>query len=223
MTTDQVTIVVAEDHPLYRRALTALLGEQPGWSVVAEAEDGVGAVTAAHAAQPDVVVMDLRLPGLDGIEATRRIVAASPHIAVLVLTMYDDDASVFAAMRAGARGYLLKGADQADIVRAVAAVAGGEAIFGSPIARRIIEFFAAPRPAQVPEIVFPELTAREHEVLDLIAAGRSNADVAAALVLSPRTVRNHVSNIFTKLHVADRSAAIVRAREAGLGLPGGAR
>ena len=223
MTTEQLTIVVAEDHPLYRRALTALLGEQPGWSVVAEAEDGVGAVTAAHAEQPDVVVMDLRLPGLDGIEATRRIVAASPHIAVLVLTMYDDDASVFAAMRAGARGYLLKGADQADIVRAVAAVAYGEAIFGSAVARRIIEFFAAPRPAAVPEIVFPELTAREHEVLDLIAAGRSNADLAAALVLSPMTVRNHVSNIFAKLHVADRSAAIVRAREAGLGLQGGSR
>jgi DNA-binding NarL/FixJ family response regulator len=223
MTTEQLTIVVAEDHPLYRRALTALLGEQPGWSVVAEAEDGVGAVTAAHAEQPDVVVMDLRLPGLDGIEATRRIVAASPHIAVLVLTMYDDDASVFAAMRAGARGYLLKGADQADIVRAVAAVADGEAIFGSAVARRIIEFFAAPRPAAVPEIVFPELTAREHEVLDLIAAGRSNADLAAALVLSPKTVRNHVSNIFAKLHVADRSAAIVRAREAGLGLQGGSR
>ena len=223
MTTEQLTIVVAEDHPLYRRALTALLGEQPDWSVVAEAEDGVGAVTAAHAEQPDVVVMDLRLPGLDGIEATRRIVAASPHIAVLVLTMYDDDASVFAAMRAGARGYLLKGADQADIVRAVAAVADGEAIFGSAVARRIIEFFAAPRPAAVPEIVFPELTAREHEVLDLIAAGRSNADLAAALVLSPKTVRNHVSNIFAKLHVADRSAAIVRAREAGLGLQGGSR
>ena len=217
MTTEQLTIVVAEDHPLYRRALTALLGEQPGLSVVAEAEDGVGAVTAAHAEQPDVVVMDLRLPGLDGIEATRRIVAASPHIAVLVLTMYDDDASVFAAMRAGARGYLLKGADQADIVRAVAAVADGEAIFGSAVARRIIEFFAAPRPAAVPEIVFPELTAREHEVLDLIAAGRSNADVAAALVLSPKTVRNHVSNIFAKLQVADRAQAIVLARDAGLG------
>jgi DNA-binding NarL/FixJ family response regulator len=223
MTVDQLAVVVAEDHPLYRRALTTLLGGQPGWAVVAEAEDGVGAVTAAHATQPDVVVMDLRLPGLDGIEATRRIVAASPHIAVLVLTMYDDDASVFEAMRAGARGYLLKGADQAEIVRAVASVASGEAIFGSPVARRIIEFFAAPRPAAVPDLVFPELTAREREVLDLLAAGHSNAELAAVLVLSSKTVRNHVSNIFTKLHVADRSAAIVRAREAGLGLQGGPR
>ena len=145
MTADQLTILVAEDHPLYRRALTTLLAGQDGWEVVAEAEDGIGAVTAAHTTQPDVVLMDLNLPGLDGIEATRRIVAASPHIAVLVLTMYDDDASVFAAVRAGARGYLLKGADQADIVRAVTAVAGGEAIFGPSVARRIIDFFAAPQ------------------------------------------------------------------------------
>jgi DNA-binding NarL/FixJ family response regulator len=160
--------------------------------------------------------MDLRMPGLDGIEATRRIVGASPHVAVLVLTMYEDDASVFSAMRAGARGYLLKGAEQAEIVRAVAAVAGGEAIFGASVAGRIIEFFAAPRPRGT-EVVFPQLTAREHEVLDLIAAGRSNADLAATLVLSPKTVRNHVSNIFTKLQVADRAQAIVLARDAGLG------
>jgi DNA-binding NarL/FixJ family response regulator len=216
-----LTVLVAEDHPLYRRALVALLDAQPGWQVVAEAEDGVGAVTAAHAAQPDVVLMDLRMPGLDGIEATRRIVAASPRISVLVLTMYDDDTSVFAAMRAGARGYVLKGADQAEIVRAVADVADGGAIFGSAIARRVIEYFAAPRPPSIPDLVFPELTPREHEVLDLIAAGRSNAEVAAGLVLSPKTVRNHVSNIFAKLHVADRSAAIIKAREAGLGLSGG--
>jgi DNA-binding NarL/FixJ family response regulator len=222
MTSDQLTILVAEDHPLYRRALTTLLASQEGWQVAAEAEDGIRAVTAAHTTQPDVVLMDLNLPGLDGIEATRRIVAASPHIAVLVLTMYDDDASVFAAVRAGARGYLLKGADQADIVRAVAAVAGGEAIFGPSIARRIIDFFTAHRATAGPaEPVFDELTAREHEVLDLIAAGYSNADVAAALVLSPKTVRNHVSNIFTKLHVADRAKAIVRAREAGMGRRGG--
>ena len=223
MTADPLSIVVAEDHPLYRRGLTTLLGSEPGWQVVAEVEDGVGAVTAAHAAQPDVVLMDLNLPAMDGIEATRRIITASPHIAVLVLTMYDDDASVFAAMRAGARGYLLKGADQSEIVRAVAAVADGEAIFGPSVAARIIEFFAADRPPATPAVVFGELTAREHEVLALIAAGRSNSDVAAALVLSPKTVRNHVSNIFTKLHVADRSAAIVRAREAGLGTRGGPR
>jgi DNA-binding NarL/FixJ family response regulator len=223
MTVSPLTIVVAEDHPLFRRALVALLAGHPGWQVVAEVEDGISAVTAVHAEQPDVVLMDLKLPELDGIEATRRIVGASPHVAVLVLTMYDDDTSVFEAMRAGARGYLLKGADEAEIVRAVADVADGGAIFGPSVARRVVEFFAAPRPSAPPEVVFPELTAREHEVLDLIAAGRSNTDVAVTLVLSPKTVRNHVSNIFAKLHVVDRSAAIIKAREAGLGLHGGPR
>jgi DNA-binding NarL/FixJ family response regulator len=211
-----VRIVVADDHPLYRRGLAAVLAAQEGWAVVAEEVDGIGAVTAAHARQPDVVVMDLRMPGLDGIEATRRIVSTSPHVAVLVLTMYDDDASVFAAMRAGARGYLLKGADHTEIVRAVGAVADGDAIFGASVAARILEFFAAPRPRGT-EVVFPQLTAREHEVLDLLAAGRSNAELADVLVLSPKTVRNHVSNIFSKLQVADRAQAIVLAREAGLG------
>jgi DNA-binding NarL/FixJ family response regulator len=215
-TEPRVRIVVADDHPLYRRGLSGVLSAQEGWAVVAEEVDGIGAVTAAHANQPDVVVMDLRMPGLDGIEATRRIVSASPHVAVLVLTMYDDDASVFAAMRAGARGYLLKGADHTEIVRAVGAVADGEAIFGASVAARILEFFAAPRPRGT-EVVFPQLTAREHEVLDLIAAGRSNAELAEVLVLSPKTVRNHVSNIFSKLQVADRAQAIVLAREAGLG------
>jgi DNA-binding NarL/FixJ family response regulator len=215
--TENLRIVVADDHPLYRRGLAALLGGQQGWEVVAQESDGVGAVTAARGHQPDVVVMDLRMPGLDGIEATRRIVGTSPHVAVLVLTMHDDDGSVFSAMRAGARGYLLKGADQTEIVRAVAAVAGGEAIFGAAVATRILEFFAAPRPPRTPEAVFPQLTAREHEVLDLIAAGRSNADVADLLFLSPKTVRNHVSNIFAKLQVADRAQAIVLARDAGLG------
>jgi DNA-binding NarL/FixJ family response regulator len=214
--TESTRIVVADDHPLYRRGLAALLGAQPGWEVIAQEADGVGAVTAAREHQPDVVVMDLRMPGLDGIEATRRIVSTSPHVAVLVLTMYEDDGSVFSAMRAGARGYLLKGADQAEIVRAVAAVAGGEAIFGASVATRILEFFAAPRPPRT-EVVFPQLTAREHEVLDLIAAGRSNTELAESLFLSPKTVRNHVSNIFAKLQVADRAQAIVLARDAGLG------
>ncbi len=211
-----VRIVVADDHPLYRRGLAALLNGQDGWEVVAEAADGIGAVKAAVAASPDVMVMDLNMPGIDGIEATRRIVTIRPEVGVLVLTMYDDDGSVFSAMRAGARGYLLKGADQAEIIRAVSALVNGEAIFGPSVARRIIDFFASPRPRST-ETVFPELTAREHEVLDLIAAGRSNADVADALVLSPKTVRNHASAIFAKLQVADRSEAIVRARDAGLG------
>jgi DNA-binding NarL/FixJ family response regulator len=216
MSEPAVRIVVADDHPLYRRGLTQVLAAQPGWAVVAEESDGLGAVTAVHAHDPDVVVMDLRMPGLDGIEATRRIVGARPHVAVLVLTMYEDDGSVFSAMRAGARGYLLKGADHTEIVRAVGAVADGEAIFGAAVATRILEFFSAGRPREA-EVVFPQLTAREHEVLDLIAAGRSNAELAAALVLSPKTIRNHVSNIFTKLQVADRAQAIVLARDAGLG------
>jgi DNA-binding NarL/FixJ family response regulator len=216
MTETGVRILVVDDHPLYRRGLAALLSAQDGWEVVGEEADGIGAVTAAHSQQPDVVVMDLRMPGIDGIEATRRIVSTSPHVAVLVLTMYEDDGSVFSAMRAGARGYLLKGADQIEIVRAVAAVAGGEAIFGAAVATRILEFFATDRPRGT-DVVFPQLTAREHEVLDLIAAGRSNTELATVLVLSPKTVRNHVSNIFTKLQVADRAQAIVLARDAGLG------
>jgi DNA-binding NarL/FixJ family response regulator len=213
---ESVTILVADDHPLYRRGLAELLAGRPGWSVVAQAEDGLAAVTESHAHDPDVVVMDLNMPKVDGIEATRRIVAASPRVGVLVLTMYDDDDSVFAAMRAGARGYVLKGADQADIVRAVETVSRGEAIFGPSVATRIVEFFAAPRRAVDPT-VFPGLSQREHDVLDLIAAGRKNADIAASLSLSEKTVRNHVTNIFAKLQVADRAEAIVRAREAGLG------
>lgn len=211
-----VRILIADDHPLYRRGLAALLNAQPDWEVVAEEADGLGAVTSARSHSPDVVVIDLNMPGLDGIEATRRIVAAKPETGVLVLTMYDDDGSVFAAMRAGARGYLLKGADRDEIVRAVAGIRSGEAIFGPTVARRIIDFFADPRPRAI-QSVFPELTAREHEVLDMIAAGRSNAEVANTLVLSPKTVRNHVSAIFAKLQVAGRSEAIIRARDAGLG------
>jgi DNA-binding NarL/FixJ family response regulator len=213
----ELRIGVADDHPLYRRGLAALLDAQPGWSVVAQADTGLSAVAAASEFMPDVVVMDLNMPELDGVEATRRVITNLPSVAVLILTMFDDDDSVFTAMRAGARGYLLKGADQAEIVRAVTAIGSGEAIFGPTVAQRIVEYYAAPRPTHVTP-VFPELTTREHEVLDLIAAGQSNADIAATLVLSHKTVRNHVSNIFTKLQVADRATAIVRAREAGLGI-----
>jgi DNA-binding NarL/FixJ family response regulator len=216
MTQEPVTVLVADDHPLYRRGLATLLDSQEGWTVVAQAEDGLAAITEAHAHDPDVVVMDLNMPKVDGIEATRRIVSASPRVGVLVLTMYDDDESVFSAMRAGARGYVLKGADQSDIIRAVATVARGEAIFGASVATRIVEFFAAPR-RSIDSSVFPQLGQREHDVLDLIAAGRNNTDIATTLGLSQKTVRNHVSNIFAKLQVADRAAAIVQAREAGLG------
>jgi DNA-binding NarL/FixJ family response regulator len=213
---EPIRVLLADDHPLYRRGLQQLLDSGPSTSVVGEVDNGADAVDRAVALQPDVIVMDLNMPVLDGVEATRRVIAASPHIGVLVLTMHEDDDSVFAAMRAGARGYLLKGADADEITRAVSAVAGGEAIFGASVARRVLEWFAAPRAVSIAG-VFPELTEREHEVLDLIAAGRSNPDIATMLFLSPKTVRNHVSNIFTKLQVADRAEAIVRAREAGLG------
>jgi DNA-binding NarL/FixJ family response regulator len=211
----RLRILVADDHPLYRRGLTALLSGQPGWQVVAAAGTGLEAVAMARAECPDVVVMDLHMPSISGVEATRRISEDDRHVGVLVLTMFDDDDSVFAAMRAGARGYLLKGADHTDIVRAVATIAAGEAIFDTVVARRIVEFFTTPRTAVPPP--FPELTAREREVLDLIAAGRSNTDITHRLMLSPKTVRNHITNIFMKLRVADRAEAIVRAGQAGLG------
>ena len=211
---EPLRVLLADDHPVFRRGLRMLLDAQPdGAEIVGEASNGTEAVELARELQPDVVVMDLQMPELNGIEATQRIVEESPHIGVLVLTMFEDDDSVFAAMRAGARGYLLKGADQAEIVRAIHAVGSGEAIFGPHIARRVMDFFSGERTA----VPFPELTAREREVLELVAQGRSNADITRTLVLSPKTVRNHVSNVFTKLQVADRAQAIVRAREAGLG------
>lgn len=220
MTVDRLRILVAEDHPVFRDGLRALLATVEDAEIVAEAASGEEAVGQASALQPDVVLMDLRMPGIDGLEATRRIVATSPHIAVLVLTMFEDDESVFAALRAGARGYLLKGADQGEILRAIRAVASGEAIFGPIVAKRLIAFFATPRPLAPP--AFPELTEREREILELIARGHANPAIAQRLVLSPKTVRNHVSNIFSKLQVADRAEAIVRAREAGLGRDSGA-
>jgi DNA-binding NarL/FixJ family response regulator len=212
---EPIRIVVADDHPLFREGLRAVVAADPGLEVVAEASTGEEVVERALALQPDVVVMDLRMPGCSGVDATRRIVRDSPHVAVLVLTMLEDDDSLFAAMRAGARGYLLKGAGQDEILAAVRAVARGEAIFGPALAERLIAYFAA-APAG-PAQVFPELTAREREVLERLARGESNRAIAGRLSLSEKTVRNNVSNIFTKLQVADRSQAIVRAREAGLG------
>ena len=213
-------ILIADDHPLFRSGLRALLGAVPDTTVVGEATTGEEAIALAAEFQPDVVVMDIQMPGVSGIDATRRVLDASPHIGVLVVTMFEDDYSVFAAMRAGAKGYVLKDADEEDILHAIRAVGKGEAIFSPAVARRVIDFFTGTRSElerAVPVRAFPELTDREREVLDHIAQGLSNPEIATRLYLSPKTVRNHISNIFAKLQVADRAQAIVRAREAGLG------
>jgi DNA-binding NarL/FixJ family response regulator len=206
-------VLIADDHPMFRAGLRTTLELAEGIEPVGEVATGLEAVAAVAELQPDVVVMDLHMPELNGIEATRRIVSDRPGTGVVVLTMFEDDDSVFAAMRAGARGYLLKGANPDEIERAIAAVARGEAIFGPAVAQRVIEFLTAPEPPRP----FPELTDREREVLELIAQGWSNKRIAQHFVLSDKTVRNHVSNILGKLQVADRPQAIVRAREAGLG------
>lgn len=211
-----IEVVIADDHPVFRDGLRALLDTDADIKVVGEASTGGDVIALATELQPDVVVMDLHMPEIDGVVATREIVQTSPHVAVLVLTMFDDDDSVFAAMRAGARGYLLKGTNQADVVRAVHLVAAGGAMFGPAVAQRVIEYFGRPRSTGVP-IAFPQLTDREHEILDLLAQGHSNTTIANRLRISEKTVRNHVSNIFTKIAVADRAQAIIRAREAGLG------
>lgn len=217
MSDDPIRVILVDDHPVYRDGLAMLLESLDGIDVVATAADGEEALTAAESSEADVVVMDVQMPRLDGIAATRELSARHPHLAVVVLTMSEDDETVFAAMRAGARGYLVKGASQHEIRSAIDAAARGELVFGAAIARRVMEFFAA-GPATAPAAeVFPQLTAREREVLDLLAAGRSNPQIAQALFLSPKTVRNNVSNIFAKLQVADRAEAIVRARDAGLG------
>ena len=213
--TDPLRVFIADDHTLFREGLRALLG-QAGIEVAGEAATGEEAAALVEGLQPDVVLMDIQMPGLNGIEATRRITTTSPHIGVIIVTMFENDDSVFAAMRAGARGYILKGAGQDEVVRTIRAVAQGEALFGPAIAARLTSYFSGPRPA-APAEVFPELTVREREVLDLIAAGHSNETIAARLVVSRKTVRNHVSNIFSKLQVAGRAEAIIRARGAGMG------
>ena len=214
--TDPLRVLVADDHLIFRDGLRALLASTPDAELVGEAATGEEAIALASSLQPDLVLMDLQMPDLNGVEATRRIVHDSPHIRVLVVTMFEDDSSVLAAMRAGARGYLLKGATHSEMARAIRAVGEGEAIFSPAIAARLMQFFAGFQPATLPQI-FPELSDREREVLDMIAQGHKNPDIAARLVLSPKTVRNHVTNILSKLQVADRSEAIIRAREAGLG------
>jgi DNA-binding NarL/FixJ family response regulator len=213
---EPLRVLIADDHPLFRHGLVALLNASPDFEVVGEATTGEEAIELAASLQPDVILMDIQMPGTNGIEATRRILHTSPHIRVLIITMFEDDASVFTAMRAGARGYILKDTQKAEMLQAIRAVGRGEAIFSPAIATRLIDFFSAPRPA-APPLAFPELTAREREILGLIAQGLNNNEIASRLVLGQNTIRNYVSNIFSKLQVADRAQAIIRAREAGLG------
>jgi DNA-binding NarL/FixJ family response regulator len=209
-----IRVVIADDHPIVREGMNALLTSLPGFTVVGVAATGRAAVREVVRTRPDVAVLDLQMPDLDGIAATKEITRAAPGVAVLMLTMFSDDDSVFAAMRAGARGYLVKGAEQDEIARAIQAVATGEAIFGPAVAQRVLGFLTNPPATPAP---FPELTHRERQILDHLAAGLPNGTIAKHLGIAPKTVANNVSAIFTKLQVADRAAAIIRARDAGLG------
>ena len=211
-----VRVLVVDDHQLFREGMRALLASLEGAEVIGEAASGTEAIELAASLSPDVVLMDVQMPDMSGLEATRRILATEPGIGIVIVTMFEDDETVFAAMRAGARGYVLKGAGQADLLRAIEAVARGEAIYGPAVAGRILRFFQASRSA-LPLDAFPDLTDREREVLDLIAAGLANRAIARRLGITEKTVKNHVSNIFSKLQVTDRAQAMVRAREAGYG------
>ena len=214
-----IKLMIADDHRLFREGLKALLAVTDDIEIIAEAEDGESALKKCHEAQPEVILMDINMPGLNGIHATQQILAKFPQIGIIMLTMLEDDASVFNAMRAGARGYLLKGADPKEVLSVIRAVAEGQALFGPAIATRLMNFFKElslkPIPTQS-KANFPELTERELEILRLISQGLNNAEITQKLVLSPKTVRNHITNIFSKLQVADRAQAIVRAREEGV-------
>jgi DNA-binding NarL/FixJ family response regulator len=212
-----IRVLIADDHPVFRRGLRAALSDAPEVTVTGEATDGAAAVAAALQDTVDVIFMDLHMPGMTGIDATREIHRAAPDVAVLVLTMFDNDESLFTAMRAGARGYLVKGAEQDEIVRAILAVAAGDVVFGAGIAERALAYFAVAPSGTRAARPFPELTDREMEVLHLVADGRTTADIARRLRLSEKTVRNHTSNVVAKLRVEDRAQAIVRARQAGFG------
>ena len=213
---ESIRALIADDHTLFRDGLRALLASIPDIEVVGEASNGKEALRLAAEHQPDVILMDIQMPDLNGIEATRQILRTSPHVGIIVLTMLQDDDTVFAVMRAGARGYVLKGADQSVLLRAVRAVASGESLCSPEIAARLMQFFASLEPVSRSEL-FPELTEREREILSYIADEHTNVELAENLVISMKTVRNHVSNIFSKLQVADRAQAAIRAREAGLG------
>jgi len=219
---ESTRVLLADDHRLFREGVGSLLERVGDIELVGEAATGEEAVRLAEELLPDVVLMDLKMPGMGGIEATRAIVGRSPHTGVIVVTMFEDDESVFAALKAGARGYVLKDGDRGELLRAIRAVARGEALLGAPVARRVLEQFSGPPPASVPQPPaapsppFDELTPRELEVLRLIVQGLRNREIAGKLVISEKTVGNHISNVFRKLQVADRVQAIIRAREAGL-------
>jgi DNA-binding NarL/FixJ family response regulator len=214
---ETLRVLVAEDHPLFRKGVISLLKSVDGFEVMGEAATGEEAAACATELQPDVILMDLQMPGMGGIEATRKIAQESPSVRVLVVTLFEDEDSVFMALRAGARGYVLKDADEEELLRAIRAVGRGEAIFSPQVATRVLSYFSSSSPKAVPSQAFPTLTERERQILRLIAKGHPNPSIARELSLSTKTVGNYVSNVFTKLQVADRAQAIVRAREAGLG------
>ena len=222
---EKIKLLIVDDHALFREGIRALLLAVPDIVCVAEAATGMEAVAQvaalkAEARGPDVVLMDINMPDLNGVKATRRILQADPTVGIIMVTMLEDDASVFAAMRAGARGYVLKGSDHNEMLQAIRAVAQGQVLFGTAVADRIMRFFqsmslqASQSATTEP---FPNITEREREVLELIAQGKNNSDIARILVISPKTVRNHITSIFSKLQVADRAEAIIQAREAGMG------
>ncbi len=216
---DSLRLLIADDQTITRSGLRGLLAAQEGLEIVGEARNGEEAVELAASLQPDVILMDLRMPGVNGIEATRRIHRASPHIGILVVTVFEDDTSVFPAIRAGARGYLLKNTEQDELLRAIRTVASGGAIFSPGIAQRVLQYLATPAPS-APKDVFDELTDREHGILELLARGLSNAEIAAQLGLSPKTVSNNISNVLVKVQATDRAKLMLMALEAGLGQSG---
>ncbi|MEK6221836.1 MAG: response regulator transcription factor [Chloroflexota bacterium] len=213
--TNNIRVLIADDHTLFREGLAALLNSIPDIEVLAMVADGQSVIDVAENSKPDIILMDIQMPKVNGIEATRRIIEANPKIGIIIVTMFEDDESVFMAMRAGARGYILKGADQDEMLRVIQAVAQGEALFSAKIAARLMSFLS--NPAVQTNDAFPELTSREREILELISQGLNNAEIAQSLTISLKTVRNHVSNIYNKMQVTDRVQAAIQAREAGFG------